>query len=115
MEYPKRGEVYLVSFDPTIGREIKKTRPAVVVQNDVFNQYSPLVIVCAITSTVMVGATRVFVGEGKGGLDNDSVVLTQQIRCIDKKRLVKRLGGFDKKTMKEIDNALKISIGLLPI
>lgn len=115
MAYPKRGEVYLVSLDPTLGKEIKKTRPAVVVQNDVFNQYSPLVIICPITSTLREGITMVIVEAGQSGLDHKSVVLAQQIRCVDKKRLVKKLGRLDEETLAEVDVALKVVVGLLPI
>lgn len=115
MTHLKRGDVYLVNLDPTIGREIKKTRPAVVVQNDVFNQYSPLVIVCPITSTFTIGITKVLVEPGQSGLDHDSIILAQQIRCVDKKRLVKKLGNLDRKTMKEVDVALKVVMGLIPV
>lgn len=115
MLYPKRGDIFLVNLDPAKGKEIKKTRPALVVQNDILNQYSPLIIVCPITSTITKGETRIFVKARKGGLENDSIILTQQIRCIDKSRLIKKLGGLDKNTIKQVDQALKITIGLLPI
>jgi mRNA interferase MazF len=115
MFYPKRGEIFLVNFDPTIGTEIKKTRPALVIQNNILNKYSSLVIVCPITSTITQGDTRVFVRRGEGGLEYDSIVLTQQVRCVDKKRLIKKLGKLKKTTIKKIDLALKITQGLLPI
>jgi mRNA interferase MazF len=115
MSYPKRGEVFLVNLDPTIGAEIQKTRPAVVIQNNILNQYSPLVIVCPITSTIRSGETRVFVKAPGGGLDNDSMILTQQVRCLDKKRLVKKLGKLKIETMREVDLALKITQGLIPL
>jgi len=112
--YPKRGEIFLVNLDPTSGAEIKKTRPAVIIQNNIFNQYSPLVIVCPITSTITPGETKVLIKSPEGGLECDSVVLTQQVRCIDKTRLVKRLGTLPAETIKKIDLALKITQGLLP-
>lgn len=115
MSYPKRGEIFLVNFDPTIGSEIKKIRPAVVIQNDILNQYSPLVIVCPVTSTISQGETRILVRQGEGGLEHDSMILTQQIRCIDKGRLVKKLGTVKKLTMQKVDLALRITQGLLSL
>lgn len=115
MPYPKRGDVFLVNLDPTIGAEIKKTRPAVIIQNDILNQYSPLTIICPLTSTLASGETRVLVKAPEGGLEHDSTILTQQIRSIDKRRLVKKLGHLTRQTVKNVDVALKIVQGLLPI
>ena len=111
---PKRGEVCLVSFDPTIGAEIQKTRPAVVLQNDVGNQHSPVTIVAAVTSNVFRrGPTSVLVRAPEGGLSVDSVVLLNQIRTVDRRRLGKRLGILRPDTMKHIDQAIMISLGLI--
>ena len=112
---PKRGEVYLVNFDPTIGAEIKKTRPALVLQNDIANRYSPITIVAAITSQFdePLYPTEVLVRAKEGGLKLDSAVLLNQIRPIDKDRLVKRIGTLKPGTMEEIDRAIKISLGLI--
>ena len=111
---PKRGEIYLVSFDPTVGAEIQKTRPAVIVQNDIGNQYSPLTIVAAITSNVLRrGPTSVFVRASEGGLAVDSVVLLNQLRTIDKRRLGKRLGALHREVMTQIDQAIMISLALI--
>lgn len=87
---PKRGEVYLVSFDPTVGAEIKKTRPALVIQNDIGNRYSPITIVAAITSKFdeELYPTEVLVTPPEGGLREPSVVSLNQIRSVDKQRLV---------------------------
>lgn len=87
---PQRGEIYLVSFDPTFGAEIQKTRPALVVQNDVANEHSPITIVAAITSQfdLPLYPTEVLVQPPEGGLHVNSVVLLNQIRSIDKQRLV---------------------------
>ena len=112
MSHPKRGDIYLINFDPTIGSEIKKTRPAVIIQNNILNKYSSLIIVCPITSTVTQGDTRVFINQGEGGLEYDSIILTQQVRCVDKKRLIKKLGKVEKTTIKKINLALKITQGL---
>ncbi|MFZ2631717.1 MAG: type II toxin-antitoxin system PemK/MazF family toxin [Desulfosalsimonadaceae bacterium] len=93
-QFPKRGEVFLVNFDPTIGTEIKKTRPAIILQNDISNEYSSITIVAAITSQFdeVLYPTEVPIYSPEGGLKQDSVVLLNQIRSIDKQRLVKRLG-----------------------
>lgn len=116
MTFPRRGEVYLVSFDPTVGHEIQKTRPAVIIQNDVSNQYSPITIVAAISSQfgspphprevpVQLGRTT--------GLSQPSAVILNQIRSIDRERLIRRLGSLDAATMRQVDGALRISLGLL--
>ena len=113
---PKRGEIYLVNFDPAIGAEIKKTRPALILQNDIANRYSSVTIVAAITSFSNKDGktypTEVFISGSEGGLDNDSVALLNQIRTIDKGRLVKKLGVLKDKTMAKIDKAVQISLGL---
>jgi len=115
LSYPRRGEIYLVSFDPTIGAEIKKTRPALILQNDVLNRYSPLTIVSAITSRheESLYPTEVFVEAREGGLKVESVVLLNQIRSVDKRRLIKRLGSLNPETMRRVDQALAISLGLV--
>jgi mRNA interferase MazF len=114
---PQRGEVYLVSLDPTVGAEIKKTRPAVVVQNDPANRRSPIIIVAAVTSQFEepLYPTEVLVRAPDGGLTADSVVLLKQIRSVDKGRLVCRLGVLKSGTMKEVDRALLLSLGLVEL
>ncbi|MEK6678299.1 MAG: type II toxin-antitoxin system PemK/MazF family toxin [Nitrospirota bacterium] len=114
MFFPKRGEVYYVNFDPTIGVEIKKTRPALIIQNDVGNMHSQATIVAAITSTVREGFPyEAFLKAGEGGLKKDSIVLLNQIRTIDKKRLGKRLGTISSESIKKVDKAIEISLGLI--
>jgi mRNA interferase MazF len=112
-----RGEVYLVNFDPTTGAEIQKTRPALIIQNDVSNQHSPVTIVAAITSKFdeKLYPTEVLIAAQEGGLNIDSVILLNQIRSIDRKRLIRRLGKINVKTLKKVDIALKISLGLIDI
>ncbi len=112
---PRRGEVYLVAFDPTLGAEIKKTRPALVLQNDIANRFSPITIVAAITSHVEppLYPTEVLIQPPDGGLDADSVVLLNQIRSIDRQRLVRRLGRLNPETMRRVDHTLMISFGLV--
>lgn len=112
---PRRGEVYLVNFDPTVGVEIKKTRPALVLQNDIANKYSPIVIVAAITSYFgeQCYPTEVLLKSPEGGLRQDSVVLLNQIRSIDTQRLIKRLGILNKETIASINRAIEVSLGLI--
>ncbi len=113
--FPKRGEVHLVSFDPTVGREIKKTRPAVIIQNDVANRWSPITIVAAITSQFEepLYPTEVLIKPPEGGLTADCVVLLNQIRSIDRRRLVRRLGVLKQHTMVRVDRTVMVSLGLM--
>jgi mRNA interferase MazF len=114
---PKRGEIYLVNFDPTLGSEIKKTRPALVLQNDIANRHSPITIVAAITSQfdATLYPTEVLIKPPEGGLTANSVVLLNQVRSIDKGRLIKRLGVLKPATMQHVDLALQISLGLVKL
>lgn len=112
---PKRGEVYLVNFDPTIGSEIRKTRPALILQNDVANKYSSITIVAAVTSKFdeTFYPTEVLISSGEGGLKQDSVVLLNQILSINRRRLSKKLGKVKDATLKKVDLSIKISLGLI--
>ena len=107
----------LVTFDPTVGHEIKKTRPALVIQNNVSNQYSPITIVAAISSQFSdpPHPREVIFPAGKSGLPKLSVVILNQIRFVDRQRLVKRLGAIDTATMRKVDQALLISLGLITL
>jgi len=111
----RRGDVYLVAFDPTVGAEIRKTRPAVVIQNDIGNRYSPLTIVAAITSRLgePLYPHQVLIRAAEGGLAVDSAILLNQIRTIDKRRLLRRLGTLERGTMAHVNRALQISLGLV--
>jgi mRNA interferase MazF len=114
---PKRGEVYIVSFDPVVGSEIAKTRPALIIQNDVGNRVSPITIVAALSSQVRqpLYPFEVLVRAPEGGLTLDSTIRLNQIRTVDKSRLRKRLGKASGATMGAVDAAIKISLGLVPI
>ena len=114
---PRRGEVYWVSFDPTVGAEIRKTRPALVLQNDVANRHSPITIVAAITSKTDddVYPSEVVVRAREAGLAQDSVILLNQIRSIDNARLRRRIGRLRPERMASVDRALAISLGLIPL
>jgi mRNA interferase MazF len=115
MTFPRRGEIYLVALDPTVGHEINKTRPALVIQNDVSNRYSPITIVAAISSQFSdpPHPREVLVEPGKSGLLKASAVVLNQIRSVDRQGLVRRLGAVDAATMRKIDDALLISLGLI--
>ena len=113
---PKRGDIFLVNFDPTLGAEIRKTRPALILQNDIANKFSPVTIVAAISSRFddRFYPTEVLISaKARTGLAADSVVLLNQIRTVDKKRLAQRLGRLSSAKMEEVDQALRISVGLV--
>lgn len=112
--HPSRGDIYLVNFDPTVGHEIKKTRPALIIQNDIANQYSPITIVAAITSKFDVPSypTEVVMEPKESGLSQPSAAVLNQIRSIDRQRLMKRIGRAEAMTMQRIDQAILISLGL---
>jgi len=114
---PKRGDVYLVALDPTQGSEIAKTRPAVVIQNDIGNRFSDVTIVAPVTSKYdsELYPTEVLVRAPEGGLKTDSVVLLNQIRAVDKRRLSRRLGTLHPSTMALLNDALAISVGLAEV
>ena len=114
---PLRGEVYFVAFDPTLGAEIRKTRPALILQNDIANRSSPITIVAAITSKFdeELYPTEVLVRAPEGGLDADSVVLLNQLRSIDRRRLIRRTGRLVPETMRRVDRALMLSLGLVEL
>src|SRR3990170_4253885 len=113
--HPQRGEVWIVNFDPTVGAEIKKSRPALILQNDIANEHSPITIVAAITSKFdeKLYPTEVLISQREGGLAQESVALLNQIRSIDKQRLVKKLGIVQNKTLREVEKAIKISLELI--
>lgn len=117
IDLPRRGDIYLVNFDPTIGSEIKKTRPALVIQNDIANQYSPITIVAAITSKFgdPPYPTEVTMAPADSGLPQRSAVVLNQIRSVDRRRLLKRVGHVNPTVMQAVDRALQISLGLITI
>ena len=118
MIVPRRGDIYLVEFDPARGHEIQKTRPALIIQNDIGNRHSPVTIVAAITSKLSLTPypVEVVVKPAKdNGLTLTSAIQLGQIRSVDRQRLVKRLGVVDPASMRKVDDALKISLGLVAI
>ncbi|MBI2101305.1 type II toxin-antitoxin system PemK/MazF family toxin [Candidatus Woesearchaeota archaeon] len=111
----KRGDIWLVNLDPTIGHEIRKSRPAVIIQNDLGNKYSPITIIAPITSQNIEKTypIEVVLDRKNSGLEKVSKVLLNQIRAIDKRRLIRKLGRVDYETMAKVENSIKISLGLV--
>ncbi len=110
-----RGDIVHVALDPTVGTEIGKTRPCVVIQNNVGNQYSPRTIVIPSTGAehvVKMFPINIHVEVGDGGFTKSSVILCDQIRVVDKVRLVRVIGRLSTATMAKVDAAIKISLGL---
>lgn len=112
----KRGELYYADLSPVVGSEQGGIRPVLVVQNDVGNKYSPTVIAAAITSQMNKAKlpTHIEISADEFGLNKDSVVLLEQIRTIDKKRLKDRIGELDDDLMNKINQALLVSLGFIP-
>jgi mRNA interferase MazF len=110
-----RGEVYLVSFDPSVGAETKKARPALVVQNDIGNAFSGSIIVVPISNGASVKRrlpVLVPVAAGVAGLESDSVVNCAHLRTVEKSLIVRRLGRAPAELINAVDRALKISLAL---
>ena len=113
--WPKRGEIYLTALDPTVGHEIRKTRPALIVQNDTSNRYSAVTMVAPITSAVRLPLSPLHVllpADPSTGLAIASVAVFNQIRAVDRKRLVKKLGAVDALVMAQAEEAIKAAFGL---
>lgn len=110
----KRGEIYYADLSPVVGSEQGGIRPVLIVQNDVGNRHSPTVIAAAITSQKEKAKlpTHIELNASSCGLSKDSVVLLEQIRTIDKRRLKERMGELDISSMSQVNNALSISFGL---
>ncbi len=107
-------DIYYADLSPVIGSEQGGIRPVLIVQNDVGNKYSPTVIAAAITSQKYKNSlpTHIRVNADGCGLAKDSIVLLEQVRTIDKKRLKERMGNLDDVDMDRIDKALSVSFGL---
>ena len=110
----KRGDIFYADLSPVVGSEQGGLRPVLIVQNDVGNKYSPTVIAAAITSQTGKARlpTHINIAGGSVGLSKDSVILLEQIRTIDKRRLREHMGKLDDKHMALVDDAIAISFGL---
>ena len=112
----QRGEIWTVDLEPVVGAEQGKARPALIIQNDIGNLYSPVLIVAAITSGENARYdVQVQVKAPEGGLHRNSIVLLNQLRTIDKRRVGRYWGRLSARTMQRVDEAIKISLGLVPI
>jgi mRNA interferase MazF len=113
----KRGDIFFAELSPVVGSEQGGVRPVLILQNDIGNQYSPTTIVAAITSQISKAKlpTHVEISAEAGGLAKDSVVLAEQIRTIDKRRLKEKVSSIDEKLMQKVNRALEISIGLIEL
>ena len=110
----KRGDIYYADLSPVVGSEQGGLRPVLIIQNDVGNRYSPTVIAAAITSRM--GKTRlpthIDVYADRAGLAKDSVILLEQIRTLDKRRLKEKMGHLDESLMQQVNAAIAVSFGL---
>ena len=108
-----RGDLYYADLSPVVGSEQGGVRPVLVVQNDIGNKYSPTVIAAAITSRLTKARlpTHIEISGRSYGLQKDSVILLEQIRTLDKRRLKERIGALPENTMRSVDGALLISLG----
>lgn len=113
----KRGDIYYANLSPVVGSEQGGHRPVLVIQNDVGNKYSPTIIVAAITSQISKAKlpTHVEIGAKEFNLDKDSVVLLEQLRTIDKRRLKDKVTHLTEDIMNKVDEALRISVGLIQL
>lgn len=114
MKAIKRGDIYYADLSPVVGSEQGGLRPVLIVQNDVGNRFSPTVIAAAITSQVNKAKlpTHIALNSTGVGLQKDSVVLLEQVRTIDKRRLKEKMGHLDQGMMSQVNDALSISFGL---
>lgn len=109
-----RGEIYRARLDPVLGCEQSGQRPVLIVQNNVGNKYSPTVIALPITSRLTKSRlpTHVEIAAGASGLSKPSLILAEQVRTLDKQRLIEKLGRADAQTMSQVDFALRMSLQL---
>lgn len=111
----RRGEIYYADLSPVVGSEQGGIRPVLIVQNDVGNKFSPTVIAAAITSQRFKTSlpTHIQVDAQDCGLSKDSIVLLEQVRTIDKRRLKEKMGNLDEIDMSRVNRALSVSLGIL--
>ena len=112
----RRGDIYYADLSPVVGSEQGGLRPVLIIQNDVGNKYSPTVIAAAITSRMSKTRlpTHIDIYAEKSGIAKDSVILLEQIRTLDKRRLREKMGHLDDSVMHRVDNAIAVSFGLSP-
>ena len=110
----RRGDIFLTQLDPVVGSEQGRIRPVLIIQNDFGNKVSPITIIAPLTTKIYSKdfATNVFLLKKDSGLKVDSTILLNQIRTIDKKRMIKRISNLDSELMRRVDIAIRISLGL---
>jgi mRNA interferase MazF len=113
----RRGQIYYARLDPVVGHEQGGRRPVLIVQNDVGNRFAPTVIVAALTTSLPPKPypTEVRVPSEAGGLSRATAIRLDQIRTLDKRRLGQYVGQLDGATMRQVDQAIMISLGLVPL
>lgn len=110
----RRGDIFLANLEPVVGSEQGKTRPVIIIQNNIGNKTSPTTIIAPITTKIFTTAypTNVNISAKESGLTHNSTILLNQIRTIDKLRMVKKLSNVNQTIMKKVDLAIKVSLGL---
>jgi len=110
----RRGDIFLANLEPIKGSEQGGIRPVLILQNNVYNKYSPVTIIAAITSKIFNKEfpTNVFLSKKDSKLDKDSTILLNQIRTIDKSRIIRKIGALDEEIMWKVDKSIEISLGL---
>ena len=111
-DFPKRGEIWLVYWNPARGSEQAGIRPALIIQNDIGNEKAPTTIVAAISSSIKIYPMNVLIEPPDGGLDYASIVKASQILTISKESLEKRLGRLSRSKMQDVNRAIKLSLAL---
>ena len=113
----KRGDIFLVDLEPVKGSEQGGIRPVLVIQNNIYNKYSPVIIIAAITSKIFGKEypTNISLRKEDSKLDRDSTILLNQIRTIDKKRAIKKISSLNHEIMNKVDMAINISLELISI
>jgi len=113
----RRGDVFYADLNPVVGSEQGGVRPVLVIQNDIGNKYSPTIIIAAITSKIAKAKlpTHVEIKTSESNLEADSVILLEQLRTIDKKRLQRQVAHLDQEIMGKVNAALEISLGLIDL
>ena len=112
-DFPQRGEIWLVRLDPTVGSEIKKTRPTLIVSNNTSNQCSNLVTILPISDkSSKIFPFEVEISDSATGLSKPSKIRCNQVRTVDKERLVKKLGNASRELVPKIEEALKLHLGI---
>ena len=111
----KRGEIYYADLSPVVGSEQGGVRPVLIIQNNIGNRYSPTVIAAAITSQQDKSKlpTHISVAASGSGLQKNSIVLLEQVRTLDKRRLKEKMGDLDIESMNKVNHALSVSFGLI--